>query len=104
MARRDTSFDWLVLLVALLAIGASMVLSTTTEWVSLFGWQVPELCTLRKVFGFNCPGCGLTRSFVFMGHLQWWKAFEMHWLGPLFWLALAAQIPLRIWCLLRPLR
>ncbi len=104
LARRDTSLDWLVLLVAAVVIGASMAFTATEEWVYAFGWQIPEVCTVRKVLGFRCPGCGLTRSFVFMGHGAWWTAFKMNWLGPVLWLALAAQVPLRIGSLTRTLR
>jgi hypothetical protein len=81
-----------------------MVLNANEQWVYALGWQVPELCTLRKVLGIRCPGCGLTRSFVFMGHGEWWTALRMNWLGPPFWLIVASQIPLRIWALVRPLR
>ena len=64
-----------------------MGLNANEQWVYALGWQVPELCTLRKVLGIRCPGCGLTRSFVFMGHGEWWTALRMNWLGPPFWLA-----------------
>lgn len=103
-AARNHDGDWLLLVVALVTVGASMVLRTDTEWVTVFGWQVPELCTIRRLFGVRCPGCGLTRSFVFMGHGEWLQALRMNWLGPVFWLTLAVQIPVRIWNLVRPLR
>ncbi len=93
-----------ILLGALIIVVFTALLDTTDDWVYVFGWQMPEVCTLRKVFGFRCPGCGLTRSFVYMGHLEVLSALRMNWLGPLFWTFIAAQIPLRIWKLVQAMR
>jgi hypothetical protein len=95
---------WFLLLFSLVTVGASMVLTTSDEWVYAFGWPLPEVCTLRKVLGIRCPGCGLTRSFVFMGHGEWLSALRMHWLGPITWLVVAVQIPRQVWLLIRPPR
>ncbi len=102
LPRRDRRLDWGLLLLAMVTIGSSMVLTATEEWVYVWGWQVPEICTVRRVLGIPCPGCGLTRSFVFMGHGEWLSALRMNWLGPVFWLTLAVQVPLRIRKLARP--
>ncbi len=32
--------------------------------------------------GLPCPGCGLTRSFVSLGHGHFWEALHWHPLGP----------------------
>ena len=78
----------------------SVILTPTPDFVMLFGWPVPESCGVRRWFGMNCPGCGLTRSFVYMGHLQPLQAFRMHPLGPFMFLA-TALMPLwrfaRVW-------
>lgn len=42
----------------------------------------PVLCPTRLVSGVNCPGCGLSRSFVAMAELQPTLAFAMHPVGP----------------------
>jgi len=102
--RGDRTLDVAVLIGALAVVIVSALLDTTDDWVTVFGWQMPEVCTLRKVFGLPCPGCGLTRSFVYMGHLDVLAAFRMNWLGPLFWGFVAAQVPLRSWKLLKALR
>ena len=31
---------------------------------------LPELCMLYSRFGVDCPGCGLTRTFIYMAHGQ----------------------------------
>lgn len=74
---------------------ASMWMSTSPEVVSWFGYEVPVLCSFRRLTGMNCPGCGLTRSFVFIGHGQIAEAFRLNPMGPLIYAAIAAQLPLR---------
>jgi hypothetical protein len=69
--------------------------------VSLFGFEVPLLCSFRRMTGYNCPGCGMTRSFAFMAHGHVIEAFRMNAIGPLFFAFLASQVPWRIWRLWR---
>ncbi len=77
-----------------------MLLTADPEGVYLLGWRLPESCVLKRVTGHDCLGCGLTRSFVYMGHLDLAGAFARHWLGPALWGFTAAQIPYRAWRLL----
>ena len=42
----------------------------------------PVLCPTRLVSGVDCPGCGLSRSFVAMAELHLTLAFAMHPVGP----------------------
>ena len=85
---------WLGLSLAVVA--ASVVLSPDPQTIALFGWELPGLCTFRRLFGIDCPGCGLTRSFVYMGHLQPRQALEMHLLGPVLYTLNLAHIPWRL--------
>ena len=92
----------LVLLVGSgLIVLASVLLTPDPVHLSLFGWQLPPLCLIKAVTGHDCPGCGMTRSFTYMGHLEPSLAFRMHILGPPLWTAVAAQIPWRIVKLVR---
>ena len=92
----------LVLLVGSgLIVLASVLLTPDPVHLSLFGWQLPPLCLIKAVTGHDCPGCGMTRSFTYMGHLDPGMAFRMHLLGPVLWTAVAVQIPWRIVKLLR---
>jgi len=77
------------------------LLDPTHEAVSWFGVEIPVVCTFRRLTGIGCPGCGLTRSFAFMGHLQLVDAFRVNLLGPLLYLGVAAQVPWRAVRLLR---
>lgn len=76
-------------------VAASMILTPGAEVVRLFGWEVPPLCMFSNIFGVECFGCGLTRSFTYMGHLQPAEAFARHMLGPVLFVLVASQVPLR---------
>ena len=73
-----------------------LLMSPTQEVVSIFGADVPVLCMFRRLTGYGCPGCGLTRSFSFMSHGQLWDAFTINPLGPVIFILIASQIPLRL--------
>lgn len=38
-------------------------------------------CTFRKITGWPCPGCGLTRVADHFAHLHFWRAFVANPLG-----------------------
>lgn len=93
--------DVVLLVGSALIVLASVLLTPDPNHLSLFGWQLPPLCLIKAVTGHDCPGCGMTRSFTYMGHLDPVTAFRMHILGPVLWTAVAVQIPWRIVKLLR---
>lgn len=66
-----------------------------TEVVHLFGHVIPGMCVFRATFGIPCPGCGMTRSFVFLAHGDLREAFSMNVFGPAMFVLTAAQIPYR---------
>jgi hypothetical protein len=37
-------------------------------------------CIWKTLFGFHCPGCGLTTAFISILELDFKKAFESNWL------------------------
>ena len=57
---------------------------------------LPESCWTKRAFGTNCPGCGLTRSFVLSAGGRFSEAFRMHPVGTIMFLVLVAQIPVRL--------
>jgi hypothetical protein len=93
--------DLILLVGSALILLLSVLLTPDPVHLSLFGWQLPPMCLIKAVTGHDCPGCGLTRSFTYMGHLDPGMAFRMHTLGPVLWAAVAVQIPWRIVKLLR---
>ena len=77
------------------------VLSPSPEAVSLFGVEIPMVCSFRRLTGYGCIGCGLTRSFSFMAHGRVWEALSMNYLGPFLFIAFASQPPYRLYRLYR---
>jgi hypothetical protein len=76
-------------------VGLSVSLTPGPEALDLFGLTLPPMCAYKLFLGLNCLGCGLTRSFTYMGHLELAAAWEMHRLGPLLWSVVAIQVPFR---------
>ncbi len=87
---------WLLAVCSLVVVG-SMVLTPSSEAVTLLGWKLPPLCLYSALLGVECFGCGITRSFTYMGHGQLTEALTLHSLGPVAYVLVAAQVPLRAW-------
>jgi len=94
-----------VLTAAVVLLAAAALLEVRGQsQVALFGAALPELCFLRRMLGWNCPGCGLTRSFVSLAHGDLAAAWRFHWVGPALFIAVAFQLPyrgLKLWRLAR---
>jgi hypothetical protein len=84
-------------------VALSMLLSLGGEpgRVDLFGLPLPPLCSWKALTGRDCPGCGLTRSFIALGHGQWRDSFRFNPAGPIWFAFIAAQIPYQAVQLLR---
>jgi hypothetical protein len=96
---------WVMLSLAILVIVLAFLLQTRgSERVAMQGVLLPPTCVSRAVFGINCPGCGLTRSFIHLAHGDWHAAWQMHRLGWLLAFATVAQIPYRAAALRWPTR
>ncbi len=75
----------------------SLLLHVRSDQRVEFGWlpglPMPEMCWSRSLFGAKCPGCGLTRSLVYLAHGDWRASLTMHRLGMVMALAILAQFP-----------
>jgi len=61
----------LLLLAPAAVLAAAMLLPT--------GWESPfPLCIVKGLTGLDCPGCGMTRAFLFIGHGRFADAAAMH--------------------------
>jgi hypothetical protein len=57
---------------------------------------LPETCPSRSLFHTECPGCGLTRSFVHLAHGDWAASLKVNRVGWLLALAVVLQFPYRV--------
>ncbi|MFO0941652.1 MAG: DUF2752 domain-containing protein [Pirellulales bacterium] len=57
-------------------------------------WILPETCATYRMFGVNCPGCGLTRSFVAISDGRVSDAWQLNPVGIFIYLFVLNQIPL----------
>ena len=62
---------------------------------------MPETCNAKRMFGIDCPGCGLTRSFISMSSGRFQKAIRFNPSGPLSYLFVLIQIPWHLFQLIR---
>jgi hypothetical protein len=94
---------WLFLAVAtLIAMLAWALEVLPNERVAFRGfpeWPLPHSCFSRAALGVSCPGCGLTRSFVYLARGDWHNAWREHRLGWLLAAIVALQFPYRGWAL-----
>ena len=61
--------------------------------------SLPVLCGSRALFGIECPGCGLTRSFVALSAGDFRKSLESNRVGWLLALAVVLPNPYRLFAL-----
>lgn len=97
LTRRPWFGDAALGLCCLAIVVCAFGLSATPSAVSFLGFEVPVLCTFRRLTTLPCPGCGLTRSFVLFAHGQLADAFRANFLGPPLFLLVASQVPWRGW-------
>jgi len=76
VSRRPTTTE-VVAVVGVAALGASLLFSP--EHIE----DGPVICPFRRLTGLPCPGCGLTRSWVYLAHGWWRESFLAHPFGPL---------------------
>jgi len=84
-------------IIACVVVALSLLFHVREDQRIEFSWfpglPLPETCWSRSLFGAKCPGCGLTRSLVFLAHGDWRASLAMHRLGIVMALAILAQFP-----------
>ena len=101
--KRDEQLVWLSLAVAVFVLAAVLQVlpGGRVALVGLPEYPLPHSCTSRALFGIDCPGCGLTRSVIYLTHGDLLASLSVHRVG---WLAatwIAFQIPNRLWAVRR---
>lgn len=59
------------------------------------GFALPPLCIAKRLTGYDCPGCGLSRSFVALAHGEWSESLAFNPVGWYWFGFIAGQIPYR---------
>lgn len=92
---KATSILWLLGSLGLI-VGSFMLKPGDDRQVVIRGFDLvlPETCAAYRVFGVNCPGCGLTRSFVAISEGRLSDAWQLNPAGFFIYLFLLTQIPL----------
>lgn len=88
-------------LAVLLASAVLTVRGPTLVVVPLLNWPLPGTCSYKQVFGMGCPGCGLTRCFISLGHGNLEAAWRYSPVGIAMFALVAMQVPYRSWRLSR---
>lgn len=99
--RRDPSeptLAWFGLLsaVGLLLAARTLSIQAGEVTVPLLKQPLPSVCLLRRLTGWPCPGCGLTRALVAATHGEGEAAWRYNPAGSLLCCLLAVQIPLSL--------
>ena len=95
-----------VLALSLAVIGLSLALTTPDDRrvavAGLSQFPLPDICQSRVWLKRDCPGCGLTRSFIHFFHGRFADSVRLHRLGWLLALLAVLQIPYRLVALNTP--
>ena len=59
-------------------VGAYFIFSAILKATTGIDVCIP--CLWKTIFGFHCPGCGLTTAFISIMELDFRKAFESNWI------------------------
>src|SRR5215468_9776826 len=94
---------WEMLIICSAAIVLSFALFIRPDGrVALRGLEnhpVPETCVAHAMFHIDCPGCGLTRSFISLAQGRLSDSWNFNRVGWLLALACLVQIPYRAYAL-----
>ena len=90
-------YHGIILIAALLTIVLSgwLQLKNSEEIEIPFWGTLPGICSWKNLIGIECPGCGLTRCFVEIGHGNWSNAWRYNPAGFLIFSLVIYQIPFR---------
>lgn len=99
-------FHWAVLGLSLAVIALAFCLNTVNDRQVALPWlepyPLPEICQSKRLLNLDCPGCGLTRSFIHFFHGRWESSLHMHRFGWLLAILTVLQIPYRLAALATP--
>ena len=95
LRRRDRD----MLIIATVVVAFAFLLKVEEPRVRLAVWPgllIPESCFARTYYEVDCPGCGLTRSFIYLADGELQKSLHANRVGWILALSVLLQIPFRI--------
>ncbi len=99
-ADRATNITLLVACLLLVLLPFLFTYNPGTNDVKVSKFSLPAMCACRTYFNTDCPGCGLTRSFISLAHGKLDAALRLHRLAPVLYLFFLLQAGFRLWSLL----
>ncbi len=100
LSRNDYIMHISLLLLCLIPVLVSFLITTNGSYTAIsFGGSVHRLglpCIFKFSTGYNCPACGMTRSYIFMSELNIMSAWNMNKAGVLLYVFSIFQIPYRL--------
>jgi hypothetical protein len=87
--------------VIVLALSMMTINDRQVAFAGFSQFPLPDVCQSRIWLRMDCPGCGLTRSFIHFFHGRWSQSFQMHRFGWLLASLTVVQIPYRLAALTR---
>jgi hypothetical protein len=100
----DPLYHVVVLAICTGVIVLAFLLSVRQETqvlMPVLGTPLPELCMMKRMTGWGCPGCGMTRCFISLAHGDVRAALHYNPAGFLLFAMMAFQIPFRLMQLVR---
>ena len=94
----DATYHRVILGLCVSVLALSLLMSVrerTQVLIPGLGVPLPELCHMRRYVGVDCPGCGLTRSFISLAHGRVMDAWRYNPGAFLLFPLMLIQIPLR---------
>lgn len=96
----DEGYSWIA---ACLWLGGSLTILSLAAILSVgparhvylpgVSVPLPETCMMHARFGIDCPGCGLTRSFIHFANGRIFEGMSVNPAGIAIFLFVAAQVP-----------
>jgi Protein of unknown function (DUF2752) len=102
--RPDFQYHVLLLALSVAVLLPAFFLSVrgrTQVFLPVLRVPLPELCMTRRLTGLDCPGCGMTRSFIALAHGDLAAAWSYNPAGLWLFAILSFQIPFRAYQLWR---
>ncbi|MBI3831072.1 MAG: DUF2752 domain-containing protein [Planctomycetes bacterium] len=96
---RATNRTLLVLFLLLVLAPFVFTLNREQGCLALAGHELPVTCASKRWFDRDCPGCGMSRSFVALVQLDLRESLRWNRVGPLLYFFCVFQVGFRAWAL-----